>query len=155
VKSLHKSADPGARAEAVGRLFELATQLSGPMDRRLAEERLSRARAEIIWRLHQVGPVTQRELSEALRCTPRNVTGLVDALEAGGLVTREPHPTDRRASLVTLTARGRRTASAWQAGYLELAERLFAGVESTEVAGFVATLDRVLERLREDPDSAR
>jgi DNA-binding MarR family transcriptional regulator len=103
-------------------------------------------------RLHQTGPVTQRELSEALRCTPRNVTGLVDALEAAGLVAREPHPTDRRATLVTLTGRGRGTASEWQAGYQALAERLFAGVDATEVAGFVATLDRVLDRLRaKDP----
>jgi DNA-binding MarR family transcriptional regulator len=37
--------------------------------------------------------------------TPRAVTGLVDALVADGLVTREPHPTDRRATLVTLTSR--------------------------------------------------
>jgi DNA-binding MarR family transcriptional regulator len=34
------------------------------------------------------------------------VTGLVDALVAQRLVTREAHPTDRRATLVTLTPRG-------------------------------------------------
>jgi DNA-binding MarR family transcriptional regulator len=157
VKSIHNSAGKRARhgsTEALGRLFELASLLAAPMDRRLAEVGLTRARAEVIWRLHQLGPVTQRELSEALHCTPRNVTGLVDALEAGGLVARGPHPTDRRATLVTLTGRGRRTASEWQAGYQQLAERLFAELDATEVAGFVATLDRVLERLRdEDPSS--
>jgi DNA-binding MarR family transcriptional regulator len=31
----------------------------------------------------------------------------VDRLEAEGLVKREPHPTDRRASLVSLTKAGR------------------------------------------------
>jgi DNA-binding MarR family transcriptional regulator len=158
VKSIHKS-DSGRRArlgstEAVGRLFELASLLAGTIDQGLAEGGLSRARAEVIWRLHQLGPVTQRELSEALRCTPRNVTGLVDALEAGGLVAREPHPTDRRATLVTLTGRGRGIAAEWQAGYRELAGRLFAEVDATEVAGFVATLDRVLDQLRDEDASS-
>lgn len=100
-----------------------------------------------------MGPVTQRELSQALRCTPRNVTGLVDALESAGLVARDPHPTDRRATLVTLTVRGRRTASEWQAGYQELADRMFAGLDANEVAGFVSTLDRVVERLRDKNSS--
>ena len=38
----------------------------------------------------------------------RAITGLVDMLVGGGLVTRESHPTDRRATLVTLTARGKK-----------------------------------------------
>jgi DNA-binding MarR family transcriptional regulator len=71
-------------------------------------------------------------------------------LESEELVTRRPHPTDRRATLVTLTRRGGRIASEWQAGYDELAKRLFAGVDATEVTGFVATLDRVLDRLRDE-----
>ena len=44
--------------------------------------------------------MTQRTLSQALRVSPRNVTGLLDALEAGGYVTRGRHPTDRRAQLM-------------------------------------------------------
>jgi DNA-binding MarR family transcriptional regulator len=154
VKSLHNLSTSTSPTEVVGRLFELAALLTDAIDQGLAEEGLTRARAEVIWRLHPHEQLTQRQLSEALRCTPRNVTGLVDALEAGGLVARDPHPTDRRATLVTLTERGRRIASEWQAGYQELAERLFAGLHGAEGAGFVATLDRILERLRDqDPSS--
>jgi hypothetical protein len=76
--------------------FELSVLLADGMDRGLAEQGLTRPRAEVIWRLQRGGPATQRELSEALRCSPRNVTGLVDALEAAGLVTRSAHPTDGR-----------------------------------------------------------
>ncbi|MEN3610618.1 MarR family transcriptional regulator [Plantactinospora sp. ZYX-F-223] len=50
------------------------------------------------------------ELSQALKCTPRNVTGLVDALEAAGFVARSAHPTDRRATVVSLT-QGERPSS--------------------------------------------
>ena len=158
MKSIHEGRPQqgGPRsAEALARLFELASLLTGPADRRLAEEGLTRARAEVIWRLHALGPVTQRELSEALRCTPRNVTGLVDALEAAGLVSRGPHPTDRRATLVELTGQGRALASQWQADYLDFASRLFAGLDAGEVAGFVSALDRVLDRLRDEDTTGR
>jgi hypothetical protein len=86
--------------EALDRLFEVTVVLGELMNRRLAEHGLTPARAEVI-ALHRDGPLTQRELSQALKCTPRNVTGLIDALETAGFVARNPHPTDRRAALVT------------------------------------------------------
>jgi DNA-binding MarR family transcriptional regulator len=54
---------------------------------------------------------TQRELAERLAADPPYVTLIVDDLESHGLVTRRPHPTDRRAKLVELTAAGRATAA--------------------------------------------
>ena len=92
--------------------------LTGAMDLALAERGLSRPRAEVIWRLWQRQPaMSQRELSQALRCTPRNVTDLVDALEAAGLVARGQHPTDRRATQVRLTSQGEAEAARMQAGH--------------------------------------
>jgi DNA-binding MarR family transcriptional regulator len=141
-----------SRQEAVGaafaRMFELGVLLTEAMDHGLGEQGLTRSRAEVIWRLHHLGPVTQRVLSDALRCTPRNVTGLVDALGASGHVARRPHPTDRRATLVTLTRRGRATAVAWQRAYQELAARALADLDAADIANLTAALDRVLERLR-------
>ena len=43
-----------------------------------------------------------------LRVAPRSVTDVLDALEERGLVERAPDPADRRATVVTLTASGRR-----------------------------------------------
>jgi len=141
----------GASARGVlERLFELAVLLVDGMDRGLAEQGLTRARAELIWRLHRQGPMTQRALSQVLQCTPRNVTGLVDALEAGGLVVRQPHPTDRRATLVALTAPGERAAAAWQLGYQEVGAILFSELEPEELARFASTLDTLLQRLQSE-----
>ena len=56
--------------------------MSEAMERDLAERGLTRARATMITYLHRLGPMRQRELAEALRVSPRNVTGLVDGLEA-------------------------------------------------------------------------
>jgi len=133
---------------ALERLFELAVVMGDVMDSGLSAPGLSRARAEVIWHLQRHGPATQRELSQALRCTPRNVTGLIDALEAAGFVARGPHPTDRRATLVTLTDHGAATANAWSAGYKSAAGELFHDVPPADLATFVATIDHVLGQLR-------
>jgi DNA-binding MarR family transcriptional regulator len=137
-----------AAGAALARLFELGVRLTEAMDQGLGKQGLSRSRAEVIWRLHHLGPVTQRALSEALRCTPRNVTGLVDALEATGQVARLPHPSDRRATLVTLTEQGRATAIAWQGEHQQLAARMLADLPDAEIADLIEALDRVLAKLR-------
>ena len=43
---------------------------------------------------------------------PASVTNAVDRLQAGGLVRRQPHPTDGRATLAVITTRGRELAEA-------------------------------------------
>ena len=47
------------------------------------------------------------ELAGHLRVAPRSVTDVVDALEERGLLERRPDPTDRRATVLALTASGR------------------------------------------------
>jgi DNA-binding MarR family transcriptional regulator len=129
------------------RLFELSVMLTASMDAGLAERRLTRARAELLWQLQRQPKRTQRELSHVLRCTPRNVTDLVDTLEASGLVVREPHPTDRRATLVSLTRQGRSEVARMQSGSQALAGALFAGLSSADLSTFAAVLDVVITRL--------
>ena len=51
-------------------------------------------------------PLTLRALAEGLAADPPYVTLMVNDLEGRGLVTREPHPEDRRAKLVQLTPAG-------------------------------------------------
>jgi predicted transcriptional regulator len=50
--------------------------------------------------LELAGPLSQRDLAERLLLTSGAVTVLVDRLEAAGLVSRQPHPSDRRVTLV-------------------------------------------------------
>jgi DNA-binding MarR family transcriptional regulator len=52
--------------------------------------------------LELAGALSQRELAERLLLTSGAVTQLVDRLERMRLVTRRPHPTDRRITLVEL-----------------------------------------------------
>jgi DNA-binding MarR family transcriptional regulator len=57
--------------------------------------------------LSQAGPLSQQELGQALRINPSNLVGLLDLLEADGLLVRVRDPHDRRRHLVELTAAGR------------------------------------------------
>jgi DNA-binding MarR family transcriptional regulator len=47
-------------------------------------------------------------LAQTLGCDASNVTGLVDRLEARGLVQRQPSRDDRRVKVIQLTAAGSR-----------------------------------------------
>ena len=85
---------------------------------------------------------TLRALAQRLSADPPYVTLMVDDLEQRGLVRRMPHPHDRRAKLVELTASGR-TAAARADAILDEppAELLHVPVED------LATVLGVLERL--------
>src|SRR4249919_141940 len=65
----------------------------------------SQMRAVRVLSAHE-GGVRSSELAHLLHIAPRSATEVVDALEAKGLVERTADPTDRRATLVSLTARG-------------------------------------------------
>src|SRR5919202_4091143 len=66
------------------------------------------------------GPIIMSDLGEELGVTPRNVTKLVDELEAEGLVRRLPHPSDRRATLLELTEQGRAKIAEGYAEYIAI-----------------------------------
>lgn len=142
------------RTEALDRLLELVVLLHEDMTQSLAREGLSVPRARLLWLLHHHGPATQRALADALKVTPRNVTGLVDGLVASGHVTREPHPGDRRATLVSLTGRAAATMVEMDVAHRELAELLFGAMTARQFRAFAVALDDVTERLRATPGSA-
>jgi DNA-binding MarR family transcriptional regulator len=58
--------------------------------------------------LQLTSPMPMTELAATLACDNSNVTGLVDRLEARGLVARRPAPEDRRVKHVVLTSAGMR-----------------------------------------------
>jgi DNA-binding MarR family transcriptional regulator len=134
---------------ALDRVLQLAVLLNEDMARDLESRGLPGSRAHLVWELHQQGPSTQQALAQALRLTPRAITGLVDALVETGFVTRESHPTDRRATLVTFTKQGKKAAEALERDHIQFATTLFAGLPDATFRNFTKGLDAVLARLRE------
>ncbi|THA33187.1 MarR family transcriptional regulator [Streptomyces sp. A1277] len=74
-----------------------------------AAHSLTGAQARVLGLL-SVEPLPMRRIAQKLKCEPSNVTGIVDRLEARGLVERRPDPADRRVKLAAPTERGASTA---------------------------------------------
>lgn len=91
-------------------------------------------------------PLTMRTLAEHLATDPPYVTVMVADLAARGLVTREPHPDDRRARLVTITEAG--AAAAAEANrILGTAPTSLRDLDPADLA----TLDRIVTSLLDQP----
>ena len=108
-------------------------------------------RLRLLQALHCSGPAIMRNLGDQLGVSPRNMTAMVDALEEAHLVVRQPHPTDRRATLVELTADGRHEAEQVLGPRLDALAGLFEGFSLDEQQQFATTLHRLGQAMRARP----
>ena len=73
--------------------------------RMLTDTGLTPSQAEIMLVLHEFGPLSLRDLGGMIVCEAGSPSRVVDALVQRDLVERQSDPRDRRAVLLTLTAR--------------------------------------------------
>ncbi|MDQ6779223.1 MAG: MarR family transcriptional regulator [Actinomycetota bacterium] len=71
-----------------------------------SEHDLHPAQAGALLQMEPRAATPMHELATKLACDNSNVTGIVDRLEARGLVTRRPYAQDRRVKHVVLTDEG-------------------------------------------------
>lgn len=113
-------------------------------------EGLSHARLQMLGQLAAgEGPLMMRELTAASGVTPRAVTALVDGLEAEGFVRRQPHPHDRRVTLVLLTDAGRDVQRRQGTGGLAAAGSLFAVLSEQDQRALLRIMSRLTAALGE------
>jgi DNA-binding MarR family transcriptional regulator len=87
----------------------------------------------ILLELETAGPSTQAQLAVASGYEPPTITLSVRQLEEAGLVVRRPSRTDRRATVVVLSAQGRALLPKVKAAWRRVAERTVAGLTSITV----------------------
>jgi DNA-binding MarR family transcriptional regulator len=138
---------------ALSKLMLASVRLGDDMDRGLAERGLTRVRAIALWEIAEGGAVTQRELADRLRVTPRNVTALVDALEAAGFVQRTSHPSDRRARVLLLTRKGGAATARMKGEKVAMADILLGAIPEAKLRAFVDVLDEIVERLASEGEA--
>ena len=99
---------------AVTAVMRVQQLLQARVDDVLRPFGLTFARYELLMLLHfsSRGSMPVKKASERLQVHPTSITNAVDRLEAAALVSRLPHPTDGRATLVEVTEAGRRLALA-------------------------------------------
>jgi DNA-binding MarR family transcriptional regulator len=102
---------------------------------------------EVLAALTRSGPpyrLKPGELSGALILSSGAVTNRIDRVEAAGLVERLPDPTDRRGTLVALTARGREVVDEALRAHLANEERLLGALTGAERGQLTALLRKLL-----------
>lgn len=118
--------------DAYIRLMRAAASVATRLDRRLRGFGITETHFGVLEMLHHLGPLHPREITRKRFTTGGNTTYIVTALEREGLVTRSRDPGDGRASLVSLTARGRRRVEAILPGHVEAIVREFSVLSAAE-----------------------
>ncbi|MEM9781352.1 MAG: MarR family transcriptional regulator [Pseudomonadota bacterium] len=113
----------------------------------LAKVNMSPARFQILQALRDQRALSMVELAARLSVTKRNITSLVDGLERDGLASRRPHPTDRRSTLVALTAAGEDTFSRAAKVQQDHLEALLANLDGAQQQEMAQALSHLLAAL--------
>jgi DNA-binding MarR family transcriptional regulator len=133
---------PNTGNEVADALIYAAHRLRNAADARLRQCGLSLSSVKAMRALED-SELSMREISEALHVAPRTVTDLIDGLEARGLVAREPHPADRRITLLHLTEAGRKQLVAASAWAEETYRSAFSGLSEKDQQTLRRLLDQV------------
>ena len=140
------------RIRTFGLLLEAHAQLTRQLDADLQDsDGISLQTFEVLLRISRSegGRMTMSELASGVSLTTGGVTRLADRLESDGLVQRVSCPTDRRVVFLALTEQGDTTfAAALEHHLASLDRRVASRVSARETA----TMDRVLDRLRQPSD---
>jgi MarR family 2-MHQ and catechol resistance regulon transcriptional repressor len=102
---------PPDQARAL-KLFVVLSRAAGAVLARsredVARHALTEGEFSVLEALYSKGPLLLGDVKRKILASGAGVTYLVDRLEARGLLTREPCPSDRRARFAVLTEEGRR-----------------------------------------------
>ena len=112
------------------------------------QEGLSWSQAAAMGRLDRTGPMTTADLARAEMVKPQSMGTLLAELEQDGLVRREPHPTDGRQILFSLTPAGveaRRQRHAAKLTWLSAGIARFDADEQRTLVAAIALVRRLGE----------
>jgi DNA-binding MarR family transcriptional regulator len=128
----------------LGALFSRVTRRLVEAERPLLEARgLTMWQYVALSRLARGEAPTQLALAQAMGYDKTRLIALLDALEAEGLVKRAPDPRDRRARIVTLTAKGRRRYAGAVADIRAMEAGVLAALTRAERDTLLAVLPRL------------
>jgi DNA-binding MarR family transcriptional regulator len=98
-------------------------------------------------------PLRPQDLADRVMISAPGITGRLDRLEAAGLIARKAHPTDRRATLISITAKGRRVADRAFASILQAINEMVEDVPPSVRADLAAALREMMVALGDTPRS--
>lgn len=144
------------RIEKLGSLLQDASRrIWTRFEARTASHGLSAAQWRLLGQLLREGPSTQSALATLLGVEPISVSRLIDRMEQGGWLRREPHPEDRRARIVVASDKARQIAPEAKLAIETVYDEALAGLSEEDRRTFHAVLLKITENLKaSDPASA-
>lgn len=131
------------------RAIERAGQLTNRyLSVRFAQLSITETEMHVLLHLAAPRRASIAEVQRAFGLRPSTLTSVLDRLERRGYITRQFNPEDRRSLLVVLTPEGETAAAAVVELLREVEEAIRARVGETEIAGFLAVVDAVVEVTR-------
>src|SRR5471030_2965806 len=131
---------PTKLAEA---LIEIRSVMRRRVDAALAAKGLSLAKFKVLSVLDENGPCQPSLLAATLNQVARSITDAIDVLERDGLVARTPHPTDRRARLLSITVKGSSLVRATQGPKSDAIEAVFSVLSRSQQSQLLDLLNQV------------
>lgn len=145
----HPCTSGSPKHQMVELLWSFAPAFQRWSESQCPEKQLSPQRLRILASLYDRGSRKMGDLKEELGVTATNITALVDALEADGLVARKSHPTDRRATMIELLPKAKEQLNLGCTGYKDKVAQLFSELSDKECREFTKTLEKLWARLQE------
>jgi len=124
-------------------LIEIRSVMRRRVDAALAAKGLSLAKFKILSVLDENGPCQPSLLAATLNQVARSITDAIDVLERDGLVARTPHPTDRRARLLSITVKGSSLVRATQGPKSDAIEAVFSVLSRSQQWQLLDLLNQV------------
>jgi DNA-binding MarR family transcriptional regulator len=115
---------------------------------------LSTTEALTLWKL-RTGPCKTSEIADVLGLSPSTITGILDRLEAGGWISREADPGDRRAVNIGPTKKLTEFIKGAKRSISKGLERTFGDLSPDLIDRLCADLSRVLELLEAEDGAKR
>ncbi|WP_157956569.1 MarR family transcriptional regulator [Dyella sp. C11] len=107
---------------------------------------LSLSQSKLLALVARLAPCRPSDIATHMGYAPRTVTTALDALEENGWIARTPHPTDRRAQLVSITPQGQTKLDEVQGPKRQAVEQLFGVLSAEEQKQLRELMDRVRDR---------
>jgi DNA-binding MarR family transcriptional regulator len=134
-------------------LMEAVSLLQHRVEQQLrAEGDLSYVQFQLLARLAARGPLTMTELADGVVYSRSGLTYQASLLEKAGLITRAPSSADDRATLVTITDRGRDLLGRVFPGHVQVTRRqLIDALSGEDLRHLGDIMARVRDHMRAQP----
>jgi DNA-binding MarR family transcriptional regulator len=121
-------------------VYEISHQMRKRLEQRAKGLGLTRAQWQALGKLKRHAELSQAQLADMLDLEPITISRLLDRMEEAGLISRRPHPTDRRIRLVSVTETAKPILDEFRVLVDELHEEILGHLSAAERAELIDRL---------------